>query len=197
VAQARLIEPGFLEVLVPGPGDRRGGYLLAPGYAQKKLSPAALAKGHRYSNCFTYDFEHRTLELPAPWAIPVLEIRTLRSTLLADLPVQGDPEAHLVAVLSGTAADYLAERGIEPHPRELREWERRLLASEMLRSGSPDLIVAGVVEWTRTNRPVVRATTADRRRHQVTVESYNGIDPLLPRLSSCRMTRRHDIVDRG
>lgn len=187
----RCVSPGFYEIrMLAAEPTIRGGYLLAENFARIRLSRAAMAKASRYATYLTYDFTSRTLELPSSWAIIPLELTQFRSLLLEDHAIRADPEQYLLRVLSAEAADYLIERGIEPHADLLASWRSRALAASMLRSRDGNLVTAASVETMAPGRSLVNVRTADGKTHQVTTQSYNTLDPMIPLLPACHRIRR-------
>jgi hypothetical protein len=137
-----------------------GGFLVSAGFAERHLSPAAIARGQRWGNYYAYEEDCLA-------AIVELEIPATRG--LFQNP-EGITDESLIRTLSRWYADYLIERGITPEP-EGYAYFLQMKEDERLRAErSPDLIVCAESVDANT----VRVTTADRKEHLVTSDSYRA-----------------------
>lgn len=134
-----------------------GGFLVAKGFAEKNLSPAAIKKGLVYGGylCYEEDCLANIILLEIP------ESRKLSSNPITD--------EELIKSITYYDADYLLERGITPDPEAYERYQQYQLDARMREEKHPNLIVSAM-RLSETN--VIKVYTADGKTHFVTPESY-------------------------
>lgn len=144
--------------------SRHGGFLVSKRFAERHLSPAAIARGQRWGNY--YAFEEDCLA-----AIVELEIPAARSVFQNSHILTEDK---LITALSRWYPDYLIEREITPEPLAYADWIIQKEDERLRAERSPDLIIAAF----GVDSVTVEVTTADGRNHLVTSESYRAREGL-------------------
>lgn len=134
-----------------------GGFLVSKGYAEKRLSAAALKKAIVWGNY--YSFEEDCLATIVVFEIPAA---------LAAFNVSAITPEYTLKHLSLWYADYLIERGITPEPEAYAKWLIRKEDERLRAERSPNLIT-----WAEgIDHDTVRVGTAAGTVHLVTRESY-------------------------
>jgi hypothetical protein len=135
-----------------------GGFLVSKGYAHKHLSPSALKRGEAWGNYYAFEED---------CAATIVELELPATRVVFSNPENITDES-LIKTLSRWYPDYLIERGVTPEPTAYARWNEQKEDERLRAERSPDLIVCaeGVDDNT------VRVTTADRKEHLVTKESY-------------------------
>lgn len=135
-----------------------GGFLVSKGYAEKHLTPSALKRAVVWGSY--YAFEEDCAAAIVEFELPYTRVLYTNFQEVTDEKV--------FKTLSRWYPDYLIERGFSPEPTAYAQWLVSKEDERLRRERSPDLIVCA--EGVDSN--TVRVTTADRKEHLVTHESY-------------------------
>jgi uncharacterized protein DUF7007 len=137
-----------------------GGFLVGRGYAQKNLTPHAIAKGERFGSYLAYEEDCAA-------AIILWEVPQAHAQLFPKSDIK-----NLYDSLSRWNADYLLARDLKPAEPGYSEFLQSREEDRLRDAQSPDLIVAA--QWD-ADRNFTIVHTADDKQHRVPTAAYDQL----------------------
>ena len=163
-----VFAPGFKSVGTSG----HGGIMITEKFAEANLSEAAQEQGEWYGGYLCYEED-------CSYAIPFWELLEEYGDKMfehnspeGDFGTQEKRRSALKQSLSSWNPEYLLAVGVQPDAEPYAAYRERKLSDKMRAERHPDLITSA----SRNGCPkgAVMVTTADRKVHFVTEESYDA-----------------------
>lgn len=152
-----------------------GGWLISKGFAEKRLTKAAIRRGLEWNGYIAFEED-------VDADIILFELKEARTEVFGVVR-DYDREDAVFKRLSRWHPDYLVELKYEPDPEEYHKYLIQKQEESMRKNKSPDLIIFAIRDTFDSGVTIVG--TADGKRYRVTDDSYKATNVWLPLLSEC------------